>query len=236
MKRTILLIFASMAFLPITYAQELKTLDVEGNSEMMVVPDEALIQVTVQKKAMTVAEATRDLNAATKNITDVFDQSDLQSHELTANNYYVNVNRVYQKGTAKDSGYVASQNLKLKITDIENELAQAVELLNQAGDHSINVSFGISSEMEKSYQKQLLESALEDALEKSGHIASVLDLKNVSVHQVKYLSDQSSVRPYQLKTASMMYDAAPQGRQAPTFMPEEQKISDKVLVTFTFTP
>src|SRR5690554_1774276 len=225
MKRTILSIFACMAFSQVTYAQEFKSIAVEGNSEMMIVPDKALIQVTVQKKAMTVAEATRDLNAATKNITDVFDQSDLQSHELTANNYYVNVNRVYQKGTAKDSGYVASQNLKLKITDIENELAQAVELLNQAGDHSINVSFNISSKMEKSYQKQLLESALNDALEKSEHIAGVLGLKNVSVHQVKYLSDQSSVRPYQLKTASMMYDAAESRQAAPTFIPEEQKIS-----------
>lgn len=235
MKRTVLLIFACMASLQMTNAQDLKTIDIEGNSEMMIVPDEALIQVTVQKKAMTVAEATRDLNAATKNITDAFDQSDLQSHELTANNYYVNVNRVYQKGTSKDSGYVASQNLKIKVNDIEKELAQAVELLNQAGDHSINVSFNISSTMEKSYQKQLLESALADALEKSEHIASVLDLKNVSVHQVRYLSDQSNVRPYQLKTAAMMYDAA-ESRQAPTFMPEEQKISDKVLVTFTFTP
>ena len=235
MKRTIVLIFGVMAFLPSTYAQELKTIDVEGNSEMMIVPDQALIQVTVQKKAMTVADATGELNAATKHITEVFNQSDLKSHELTANNYYVNVNRVYQKGSSKDSGYVASQNLNIKVKDIENELARAVELLNQAGDHSINVSFDISSQMEKSYQKQLLELALEDALEKSRHIATVLQLNNIAVHQVRYLSDQSNVRPYQLKTAAMMYDAA-ESRQSPTFMPEEQKISDKVLVTFTFTP
>ena len=233
MKKTVLLIFASVAFLNLTNAQTLKTIEVEGNSELMIIPDQALIQITVQKKAMNVSDATEALNAATKKITEAFKQSGLSTYDLTANNYYVNVNRIYQKGTSKDSGYVASQNLQVKIKDIENELAKAVELVNKSGDQSINVSFEISREMEKSYKDQLLEAALKDALNKSKKISEIMGLKNVSVQKVQYLSERELNRTFQMKASAMMYDSA-ESRTEPTFMPEEQKISDRILVTFAF--
>ena len=233
MKKTVLLIFAFVAFLNLTNAQTLKTIEVEGNSELMIIPDQALIQITVQKKAMNVSDATEALNAATKKITEAFKQSGLSTYDLTANNYYVNVNRIYQKGTSKDSGYVASQNLQVKIKDIENELAKAVELVNKSGDQSINVSFEISREMEKSYKDQLLEAALKDALNKSKKISEIMGLKNVSVQKVQYLSERELNRTFQMKASAMMYDSA-ESRTEPTFMPEEQKISDRILVTFAF--
>src|SRR5690606_21074314 len=90
MKRTVLLIIAFVAFLNLTDAQTLKTIEVEGNSELMIIPDQALIQITVQKKAMNVTDATQALNAATKNITKAFKQSGLSTYDLTANNYYLN--------------------------------------------------------------------------------------------------------------------------------------------------
>ena len=77
---------------------------------------------------------------------------------------------------------------------------------------------------------------MKDALAKSEQFAVVLGHKTESVPQVKYLFEQSCVQHYQLKTASIMYDAAKSPQAAPTFIPEEPKISDKVLVTFTFTP
>ncbi|MEX2594477.1 MAG: SIMPL domain-containing protein [Anditalea sp.] len=235
MKKTILVTFGLLAFLHLAQAQTLRTIEVEGNSEMMIIPDEALIDITVQKKAMTVAEATKDLNAASKRIADAFQQSDL-TYDLTANNYYVNVNRIYQKGTSKDSGYVASQNLKIKIKSIEKELAKAVELINKIGDQSVHVNFDISKEMEKSYKDQLLESALKDALSKAGKISEIMDLKNTTVHKVQYVSEEAINRSFQMRASAMMYDRTTEAREDPIFMPEEQKISDRILVTFVFEP
>lgn len=233
MKKMLLLFFGLMALLQLATAQTTRTIEVEGNSEMMVLPDEAQISITIQKKAMSVAEATKALNAASKKIVDAFEKSDL-SYELTANNYFVNINRVYQKGTAKDSGYVATQQLKVEMKDIENELADAVELINTSGNQSINVGFKISKGKEISYKDQLLESALKDALSKAEKIAEVMGLKGMAVQKVQYLSNEGN-RPFQLKASAMMYDRA-ESREAPIFMPEEQNISDRVLVTFTFEP
>lgn len=237
MKKAVLLIFTIITSLGAIQAQSnvpQHTIEVEGNSEIMIVPDEGVIHITVQKKAMTVAEATKTLNADTKKIIDAFRKSGLD-YELTANNYYVNVNRIYEKGTSRDSGYVASQNLKATIKDIEKELPNAVELVNTSGDHSVNVNFSISKEMEKSYKAQLLELALKDAQQKAHMIAEVMDLKNVKTQKIQYVSSQVIPRTYMMKTNVMAFDAM-ESREAPSFQPEEQTISDRILVTFIFEP
>lgn len=234
MKKTLLLIFTSVLFFNIAFSQNLHTIEVEGNSEMLIVPDEGVINITVQKKAMTVAEATKVLNADSKTLIDAFKKSSL-NYELTANAYYVNVNRVYYKSTSKDSGYVASQNIKVIIKDIEKELPRAVELVNTNGDHSMNVNFIISKEMEKTYKDSLLELALTDARQKAKKIADVMGLNNIATHHVQYVSSQPMPRLYQMKAGAMMDNSA-ESREAPSFIPEEQSVSDKVLVTFIFEP
>ena len=168
--------FSEAQTLPAKETQHLNTIEVEGNSDIMIIPDEATIHITILKKAMTVAEATKDLNAASKQIADTFENSDLSSYDLTASNYFVNINHVYQKGTSKDSGYVASQNLKVKIKDIEKELSKAVEMINLTGNQSIQVLFDISPEMKKKYKEQLLDEAIKDAQAKAKRISDIMGL------------------------------------------------------------
>src|SRR5690606_13787985 len=98
---------------------------------------------------------------------------------------------------------------------------------------SIQVSFGISEAMEKSYKEQLLESALKDALTKANNIARIMNLKDIKVHKVQYSSDQGASPFYQMKASSMRFESA-DTREDPTFMPEEQKLNDRILVTFVF--
>lgn len=233
MKHLFLSVFAMAAFFQAAEAQSPGTIEVEGNSEMMIIPDEATIHITVQKKAMSVSEATKALNAASKEIADAFKNSDLTSHELTANNYFVNINRVYQKGTSKDSGYVASQNLKVDIGDIEKELAKAVEMVNLTGNQSMQVNFRVSPELEKKYKDQLLEEALLDAQNKARRISEIMGLKDISVQKIQYSSQQAFQPVYQMKASAMRFDSA-EAREEAIFMPEEQKIDDRILVTFVF--
>lgn len=232
MRKALLLIIAFAIFFHNTDAQTSRTIEVEGNSELMILPDEGIINIVVQKKAMTVAEATKELNADTKKIIDAFKRSGLD-YELTANNYYVNVNRVYTKSASKDSGYVASQNLKVTIRDIENELPKAVELVNTSGNHSVNVNFAVSKEMEKTYKEKLLEAALRDAQQKADKIAEVMKLNDIKAQNIQYVSVQSFPRSYQMKASGMMFDEAG-GRESPSFIPEEDTLSDRILVTFIF--
>lgn len=241
MKNIALLTVAMLAFFQLSDAQTLpaketlplNTIEVEGNSDMMIIPDEATIHITILKKALTVAEATKELNAASKKIADTFENSDLSSYDLTASNYFVNINHVYQKGTSKDSGYVASQNLKVRIKDTEKELSRAVEMINLTGNQSIQVLFEISPEMKKKYKNQLLDEALQDAQAKAIRISDIMGLKKPKVHKIQYLSQQGFQPTYQMKTSAMRFDSA-EAREEPIFTPEEQKIDDRIMVVFVF--
>ena len=87
--------------------------------------------------------------------------------------------------------------------------------------------------LEHAERMALFEAALKDALGKSQKISEIMGLKNVSVQKVQYLSERELNRTYQMKASAMMYESA-DSREEPTFMPEEQKISDHILVTFVF--
>ncbi len=236
MKKSTVLILSFLCAIPLmSLAQKTTTspkIEVKGQSELSVFPDEATIQIRIERKAMKVAEATEELNQKAEEIKQLFEKADFSDYKFTADNYYVNINRIYQKGSSKDSGYVASQNLKVKITEIEKDLPKAVELLNSSDELSFNVSFQISKALTQSYKKQLLEMALKDAKEKAEMIASTMDLKALKVIHINYGMSQPITYPMQAEY--MRLQKSSDQATAPTFNPEEHQLNDEILVTFSF--
>ncbi|MDX5478515.1 MAG: SIMPL domain-containing protein, partial [Cyclobacteriaceae bacterium] len=130
-------------------AQDIPLIEVEGSSEISIMPDEALIQISLSEKAMKVADATQALNKKTKSIEDALKKSGVKDFKFYVDNYYVYVNRIYTKGTSKDSGYVASQNIKVLVNDIEKDLAKITETLHQTANMGFNVQLNISDKLRK---------------------------------------------------------------------------------------
>lgn len=150
----------------VSYAQETTKISVEGNSELKILPDEALINVSLKEKALKTAEATEGLNQKAAEVTKALKKSGVENYELKADNYYINVNRVYTKGTSKDSGYVASQNLKILVKNTEEDLVKIMEALHANIDMGFQLSFQLSDSKRKEYQDELLRMALLDAKSK----------------------------------------------------------------------
>ncbi|MDN3669928.1 SIMPL domain-containing protein [Echinicola jeungdonensis] len=233
MKNIILIFTLLCSVTSLAYSQNSREIEVKGTSELLVKPDQAIIQIHLEEKAMKVADATEKLNAKASEIEKKIRKEKFKDYKFTANNYYVNINRVYRKGTSKDSGYVASQNLKLELYNLEKDLPKAVELLNISNDLTFNVSFSISKEMVKSYEEQLLKMALEDAQNKADQIGKVMKLENLMVKKVNYghRDNVNYPRPVQMEAMRLQKS---QDREAPVFQPEEQQLTDEVLVTFSF--
>jgi len=209
------------------------TILVTGKSEISVKPDEALVLIHVQKKSMKATDAAAMLNKKSQEIEQLVKKAELSDYKLTTSNYNLSVNRIYQKGTSKDSGYVASQNIKISLKDPEKDLVSLVDQLNNEDEITYNVSFIISEEMQKAYEKQLLTAALNNAKEKAEHIASTMELKRIQVFNVNYGSSQPDFpRPVQMEYMRMQKDMAESA--PPSFYPEEQKLTDEVYVTFVF--
>lgn len=232
MKNTILVLLFSLVFMAVS-AQQIPLIEVEGISEVSVMPDEALIQVSLSEKAMTVAEATDRLNKKTKAIEDALKKSGVKTYQFFVDNYYVNVNRIYSRGASRDSGYVATQSVRVKVSDVGMDLIKVTETIHQTGNPSFNLSLQVSDLLTKQTQQQLLELAIEDAIKKAHIIAKSIGVQDIQVQKVVYTSPSNTFYPIMREArVSMASDMAP--REEPVLRPEERKLNDKVVVTFTF--
>lgn len=232
------LLIAPLFFLLLTvtaFSQEnIPLIEVEGTSEISVMPDEAIIHLSLMEKAMKVADVTNALNKKTKSIEDALKKTKVKDYDFTVDNYYVSVNRVYSRGTSRDSGYVASQTIKVRVRNIDKDLVKITESLHQTADMGFNIQFNISDNVRKSSEQKLLELAIADARSKADIIAKSLGIQNIQVHRVNYTSGSNNLYPVMRQAKTMMAMDMAESRQEPTFSPEEQKLNDKVLVAFTF--
>lgn len=231
------LLFAALFLLSAVtvFAQEnIPLIEVEGTSEISIMPDEAIIHLNLMEKAMKVADVTNALNKKTKSIEDALKKAKVKDYDFTVDNYYVSVNRVYNKGTSRDSGYVASQTIKVRVRNIDKDLVKITESLHQTADMGFNIQFNISDNVRKSSEQKLLELAIADARSKANIIAKSLGIQNIQVHNVNYTSEGNNLYPVMRQSKGMMAMDMAESRQEPTFSPEEQKLSDRVLVSFSF--
>jgi uncharacterized protein YggE len=231
MKTLILFFSAWITFFP-AMAQEndAKTplIEVEGFSERKLTPDEAVFTIRLEEKSMKVSEAVNTLNAKTSKLAESLKKVNIQDYKLIADNYSVNINRIYRNGYAKDSGYIASQNLLIVTNSTNQDLQKIVETIQNAGDMSFNLNFQVSEKTLKSLEDTMLVEALKNAESRAQLIAQTFGIKTIRVNKVTLSADPI---PYQ-KNMIMMRASAQDSEML--ISPDQQIIEKRVYVQYTY--
>lgn len=213
-------------------AQQVQTVEVEGQSEMKIKPDQAIIAVQVQHIALKASDAAQGLNKKSQEISDLIKKSKLTSYDLNTNNYQVNLNRIYRPNTMRDSGYIASQTINIRIHDLENDLVKAVDALGQVQDLQYSLSYMLSDNLRRNLEKDLLTEALEDAQNKAQVIKEAMGLQDLKVFKIDYKTQNNFGFPIHRQMAEYSMDAS--AKAMPVLQPDEQRVSDRVIVTYQF--
>ena len=232
MKNYLTLLFALMLVVPV-FAQDNMTvplIEVEGFSEKKVAPDEASFQINLEEKAMKVSDAVSVLNKKTQMLADALKNAKIKDYKLIADNYSVDVNRIYRSGTSRDSGYVAHQSLRVVTSSKNEDLQKIVEAIQKSGDMSFNLNFQISEATRKSLEDELLTVALKNAESRAQFIAQTLGIKSIRVHRVS-LESQPVTYPY--AKMEMMRTSA-DAVAPPLLNPDDQSIQKRVYVKYTY--
>ncbi|EOZ96999.1 hypothetical protein A33Q_1917 [Indibacter alkaliphilus LW1] len=232
MKKVIFLL--PMFLLTLGVMAQNQMIEVEGKSELRILPDEALIYLSLNEKAMKVSDATNALNKKTKSIEDALKKTGLKNYEFYVDNYHVGVNRIYARNTSKDSGYVASQTIRVKVSDTGADLVKITETLHQSAVMGFNIQFSVSDQLRKDSEKVLIELAVADARRKAEIIASSLGVSDIKVQRVSYGNPQKDFFPMARESKMMMAMDIAEDRSEAVFRPEERKINDSVTIGFTF--
>ncbi len=209
--------------------QQIPLIEVEGYAERKVAPDEAVFSISLEEKKLKVNDAVSTLNKKTQALADLLKKEKIRDYKLVADNYSVDVNRIYQNGTVKDSGYVARQNLRIVTSATNEDLQKIAEAIQKAGEMSYNLQFGVAEATRKSLETTLLTEALKDAEARATLIGSTLNLKGLKVFHV---SVEPQFRPqpmYMMSAKASMNESSDMLIQT-----DEETITKRVFVKYTY--
>ncbi len=209
--------------------QQIPLLEVEGYAEKKIAPDEAIFSISLEEKAMKVNDAVNVLNKKTENLADALKKGRIKDYKLVADNYSVDVNRIYRTGSQKDSGYVARQSLRIVTSATNEDLQKIVDAIQGAGDMSYNLGFGISEATRKSLENTLLTEALKDAEARANLIGNTLKLGGLRVFNVTLEQNFRPQPMYMMNAKTLNAESADMLVET-----DEQSLTKRVFVKYTY--
>ncbi len=193
--------------------QKSSTFDVNGESEISVIPDEATVNLGIQVNERTVAQAQNKINQTINSISASLKDLGIEKDDIKTRDYNIYPNYDYSRGAQSINGYNASTTLVVKVTDFE-KLNQAIDTATSLGANTVSgISFGLSDEKTKEVEKQAREEAIEDAKDKAKELAKLSGMKLGKIVNV-YESNVSNYPVYAYDRAEIMMDG--KGGGAPT--------------------
>ena len=220
-----LLISCSMAF-----AQETRTISVDGTSVIKAMPDRATVNISIESTAKDAKEASAQ-NAIVMNKI----QKDIMALAITKDNIKTTNYNLYPLYNRKDNGrqeitgYSVSNQITVTVDNIDI-VGNVIDTAINAGANSVN-SVEFSLKDPQSYKDKVLVQAINDAKRKADIIAKTLGKNVVNVVSVNSNNSYIEARTFN----SMMYakaaDSAAVGASSPI---QAVDISVKANVSIVF--
>ena len=215
-----------------TKAQENKigaSINVKGVSSIKVQPDEGILNLNASFIGLDVNQAMLGLDKKTKEITQQIIAAGLSEKDIKTINFQINRNSVYRKGSAKDSGYFASQSLQVKFVYSKEKVAKILNVFSESkAGYNMNFDFILSDTLKKQTEAALIRLSVKDAKMKASLLAAEAGIKIKSIKVIEY-GVVSANRTYSmLPTRSM--SSGEGGIQG--FTPSDIEMSDEVLIVW----
>ena len=227
MKKVILLLIMVSSSV---FAQEVKQvpqISVIGEGKIKVVPDEALISVSVETIAKEAKEAKNQNDVIADKVLKLIKKKGILSSDFQTQRMSLTQNYDY---SSKKKNYVANQTISIHLKD----LSKYDELMLELVDTGINRIQGVEfkSSKIKELEKQARKNALIDAKAKANDYVSVLDGQKVG--KALLISDNSQTHYPQPMYGGMMKTMAMESDDLPreTLAVGEIEIISTVSVTF----
>lgn len=199
---------------------------VVGTGEVRVPPDRAVVEVGVEKQAISAKTAKQLADAAARKLLasvreNGVEEKDVQTASLSLQPHYD-----YRRG-GRLSGFAAQQTLTITVRDLA-KLDSLLESLIQAGGNRINSIEYETNDLRK-YRDQARDMAVRAAREKAESLARSLGQgigKAFSIEEVPESAYQSSA------LANTAFEVNLSPRKSPSTAPGQNTISATVVVSF----
>ncbi len=180
-------------------------LKVQGISILHVKPDETIARFSFEIIQMDYEKAIQILGNEADQLKKKLKKAGFDEENLKTTMFHVNINRIYQRGQPKDSGYVARQIMELEFPYRPDNM---IKLVNTVSDKStgpdVTFSFQLSERKRENIRLELISKAVNDARQKAEVIAKSSKTRITGVKEIIY-GNVSGPQPQQFR----MMESAP---------------------------
>lgn len=233
MKTYILSLGFLVVALCLSAQEETSVLKIRGQSKISVKPNLTVVSFGIKALHSNYSGTVEELTKRVDLLTDVLKKAGFKEEEILTANFSINKNIVYERGTRKDSGYVANQVLFVEFVQDKDKL---LDVLNKTtgskADPSISISFSLDESKKREIRDLLIKGAVEDAHRKAKLICKTSGCEIESIKEIDYGADNQIFPSFQEKVltrASMDTES-----QVSSFEASDLTFQDEIKMVFIF--
>jgi len=206
------------------------TISAQGNSQMTVMPDEAVVYAMVETHELTAEKAKDENSRISDDVLTALIKINIARADIETQNFNIYPEYDWSNGTQTLKGYVASNQLKVKSKDFNN-VGKIVDAAVDKGALVNSIDFDLSNDKTNEYKKEVLAKASQDARDKAEAIAAGLGKKLGKLVSVQ--SSDYNYMPYPIYARSDMMGGAAEAKVAATnIQPHSLDITASVTVSY----
>ncbi len=210
----------------------LRKVSVSGTVEKEVMPDKALLRLSVLTEGKTAKEVQDENSLAMEKVINALKYAGVKKEEIETTNYNLYPWQEYDPQSQKmvDKGYRLTNTITLTTTNLE-QMGNYLDVSVKNGINQVEgISFTLSDEKEKEIKEELISKASEKAKSKAQSLASGL---GASLGEIMYITESSyNGGYYNYRYADTMLSAAKESAPAPNISPEKVTVSLTVTVEY----
>jgi len=232
MNKKTLMAFFVIALLALTGCQqEANTINVAGDAELTVEPDQAEVWAGISIVKDTAEEAQAEANKVINAMIDGLRYKGIQDEDIETESLNLYEERKWTRDEgSKVVGWRASQTLKIKTEDL-NKVGVIVDIAVSSGANQVNnINFQLSEEKEKEYKQKAIAEATKNAKEKADTIAQSL---GVRLGKIKTVSEANYYsRPYAVALEAKAGAMDEMIEEAASIMPSDVTVTANINLVY----
>jgi len=164
-----------------------RTIAVQGNGEVSVVPDVANINFNLSATNIDFKKAVNKLNAKVNSLTKALKKVGIPKDEIYSSNYNINkeFKHNYKTGERAFTGYRVSHSIALQTLSETKSVNKVFEaIVSSLNDIELSLSFGLKNSEE--FKNIMIKKAIKDAKEKAELMAEISGVKLIKIISINY--------------------------------------------------
>ena len=162
-------------------------LKVVGTSSTSVAPTQTTLSFEVFSKKMSYESAIRDMSNRVESLNTTLRALKFKPEEIFTTNFQIDKYRDWNRVNQKDSGYYATQTVKVTFKlDKERLIDILNEVTSSNSDPFIQIRFDVDKETSARVKSTLMEAAMLDAKAKADILLKSTDYQIEGIHSIEY--------------------------------------------------